>query len=88
MNSVGEALGTISHTKIGTRDTLKRMNPVRGVIDFLLQVKVELQKVVWPSPNLTVKLTLIVIIVTVIVGFFIGGIDFLLTKLLSVILNK
>jgi len=57
-------------------------------IDFLSEVKVELSKVVWPSRETTIRLTFIVILVALMVGFFIGGIDFLLTKLLEVILNK
>lgn len=61
---------------------------MRKVIDFFTEVKVELSKVVWPTPNLTMKLTLIVILVTIAVGFFIGGVDYILTKLLEVILKK
>ncbi len=57
-------------------------------LDFLSEVKVELSKVVWPTPNQTVKLTVIVIVVTLTVGFFIGGVDFILTKLLEVILQR
>ncbi|MDO8570591.1 MAG: preprotein translocase subunit SecE [Candidatus Daviesbacteria bacterium] len=58
------------------------------VFDFFSSVKVELSKVTWPKPELTVRLTVIVILVTVVVGFFLGGIDFLLTKLLELILSK
>ncbi len=57
-------------------------------LDFISEVKVELQKVVWPTPNTTIRLTVIVILVTVTVGFFVGGVDFILTKVLEVILNK
>lgn len=57
-------------------------------LDFLSEVKVELSKVVWPTPNQTIKLTVIVIVITLTVGFFIGGVDFILTKLLEVILQK
>ncbi|OGE71750.1 preprotein translocase subunit SecE [Candidatus Daviesbacteria bacterium RIFOXYD1_FULL_41_10] len=56
--------------------------------DFLSEVKVELSRVVWPTPKQTFRLTVIVILVTVAVGFFLGGIDFLLTKLLEIILKK
>ncbi len=54
-------------------------------IDFLKEVRVELLKVVWPSREQTIRLTVTVILVTLIVGFFLGGIDFLLTKLDSLI---
>ncbi|MBI3486086.1 preprotein translocase subunit SecE [Candidatus Daviesbacteria bacterium] len=57
-------------------------------LDFLRTVKVELDKVVWPTRDQTIKLTTIVILVTLIVGFFIGGIDLLLTKLTELLLNR
>lgn len=56
-------------------------------LDFLVEVKVELSKVVWPTPNQTIRLTVIVILVTLIVGFFIGGVDFLLTKFMELVLR-
>lgn len=63
-------------------------NTMHKVIDFFVQVKVELSKVVWPTPNQTFRLTLVVILVTVIVGFFVGGVDLLLTKIMEVLLKK
>jgi preprotein translocase subunit SecE len=64
------------------------MDLIRKPIDFLLEVKVELSKVVWPSKEQTIKLTMIVIIVTLMVGFFLGGIDYLLTQLTAFLLNR
>jgi preprotein translocase subunit SecE len=58
------------------------------VLDFLRDVRVELAKVVWPSKEATFRLTILVIVITIIVGFFIGGIDLLLTKLSSLIINR
>lgn len=55
------------------------------ILDFLREVRVELGKVVWPTREQTIKLTLIVILVTIIVGFFIVSIDWVLTALLKVI---
>ncbi len=57
-------------------------------LDFISEVKVELQKVVWPTPNTTLRLTIIVILVTLTVGFFVGGVDFVLTKILEALLGK
>lgn len=57
------------------------------VIDFFKEVKVELEKVVWPSKEQTIRLTLMVIMITMIVGFFIGGIDYILTELTKLILS-
>jgi preprotein translocase subunit SecE len=64
------------------------MKAITGIIDFLATVRVELTKVVWPTPQQTLKLTVIVILVTVIVGFFVGGIDLALTKLFEIVLNR
>ncbi len=61
---------------------------MKKIIDFVAEVRLELSRVVWPSPKLTIKLTVIVIFITITVGFFIGGIDFILTKLLSLVINK
>lgn len=48
---------------------------------FLREVKLELERVIWPSRAETIKLTLMVIGVSVAVGLFLGGSDFILTKL-------
>jgi preprotein translocase subunit SecE len=61
---------------------------MKAVLDFLASTRVELEKVVWPTPQQTLKLTLIVVIVTVSVGFFVGGVDLLLTKALALLLNR
>jgi preprotein translocase subunit SecE len=64
------------------------LDAMKNAVDFLREVKVELQKVVWPTRIQTIQLTLIVIVVTLTVGFFIGGIDLGLTKLLNLLINK
>lgn len=51
------------------------------VFDFLQEVRVELTKVVWPTKDQTIRLTFIVIFITVMVAFFVGGIDYILTTL-------
>ncbi len=51
------------------------------VIDFLREVKVELEKVVWPTRAQTIRLTFIVIFITVMVAFFVGVVDFGLLNL-------
>ncbi len=61
---------------------------MRTVLDFLSGTKVELAKVAWPTLEQTLKLTLIVIIVTVSVGFFIGLIDYFLAKGLETVINR
>ena len=56
-------------------------------ITFLQEVKTELGKVVWPTRQQTLKLTLIVILVSVIVGLFVGGLDFIFAKLSELFLK-
>lgn len=48
---------------------------------FLKEVQEELGKVVWPTREQTIRYTLLVVIVAVAVGVFLGGLDYLLTLL-------
>lgn len=56
-------------------------------VSFLRETRDELKKVVWPSRAEVIRLTTVVILVSAIVGFYIGGIDFFLTKFLSLIIK-
>lgn len=55
---------------------------------FLKEVRDELNKVTWPTKDEVVRLTAVVIIVSALVGLFLGGTDFILTKIVEVILIK
>ncbi|MBI4039395.1 preprotein translocase subunit SecE [Candidatus Daviesbacteria bacterium] len=57
-------------------------------LDFLKEVSVELSKVVWPNRQTAINLTMLVISVSLLLGFFIGILDFGLTKILEVIIRK
>jgi len=57
-------------------------------ITFLKEVRDELSKVVWPSQAEVIRLTVVVILVSVIVGLYLGGIDFVLTKITEVVLTR
>jgi preprotein translocase subunit SecE len=56
-------------------------------IQFLKEVREELSKVVWPTKEQTIRLTVIVVAVTLIVSAFIGGVDYLLAQLASYLLQ-
>ena len=56
-------------------------------IKFLKEVQSELKKVIWPTKDEVVKLTIIVIVVSVAIGVYIGGLDFLLTKFTNVLVQ-
>lgn len=58
------------------------------VIDFFKEVKEELVKVVWPSREQTIRYTVLVILVAVAVGLFLGGLDYLLTLLTTFLLKR
>lgn len=50
-----------------------------NIISFLKEVKEELNKVSWPTRQQTIKYTVLVILVAVAVGAFLGGLDYILT---------
>lgn len=52
-----------------------------GPVQFFREVATELKKVTWPSREETIKLTTVVIVISILVGAFIGGLDALLVKI-------
>lgn len=56
-------------------------------VSFLRETVEELKKVQWPTRQEVIRLTLVVIIVSVVVGFFIGGIDFIFAKLIEIVIK-
>ncbi len=56
-------------------------------VSFFTQTYDELKKVVWPTRQQLIKLTLIVIFASLVVGLYIGGIDFVLTKATEALLK-
>jgi len=56
-------------------------------LDFVRDVRSELRKVAWPSQRETVNLTLVVLAFSVVVGMFLGGIDFLFQELFRFLLG-
>lgn len=57
-------------------------------LNFLKEVKEELNKVTWPSREQTIRYTVLVIVVALVVGIFLGALDYLLTLLTSFILQN
>jgi len=55
-------------------------NWVIGIID-------ELKKVSWPTKKETIRLTSVVIIISLIIGIYIGIIDILLVRVLEILTN-
>jgi preprotein translocase subunit SecE len=55
---------------------------------FLAEVISELKKVTWPSRDETMKLTAVVIVLSVAVGAFIGGLDAVLVQIQKLVFTK
>jgi preprotein translocase subunit SecE len=60
------------------------MNFIQKPINFLKEVRLELGKVAWSTRQELIDSTIVVIVVTAILTAFIGVIDILLSKLLSI----
>lgn len=59
------------------------MNPVK----YLRDTWAELKLVTWPNRQTTVKLTVIVIAISALVGAYVGGLDYLFTSILKSLLG-
>lgn len=70
----------IDYMAQATLSKFQSIPPIR----FIQEVIAELKKVSWPSRQETIKLTLVVIMVATILGFFVGGLDILFVNLSKV----
>ncbi len=61
---------------------------MKQVTGFIGEVRNELTKVTWPSRNDVIKLTTIVLLVSLVLGLYVGGLDYAFTKLLSIIVSR
>ena len=61
---------------------------MKTITNYLAEVRAELIKVVWPKREQVVKLTLIVLVISAIVGAYLGGLDFAFTKLLELVITR
>ena len=59
-----------------------------NIISFFKEVNEELEKVAWPNREQTIRYTILVIIVAVAVGVFLGGLDYILTLATAFILEN
>ncbi len=56
-------------------------------ITFLKEVRDELGKVVWPTRNEVIRLTMIVMLVSILVGVFLGGLDYIFTSTMTLLIK-
>ncbi len=64
------------------------MKGIGRIISYLKDVRSELSKVVWPKREEVIKLTLIVLIISVVVGAYVGVLDFVFTKWLEYMIAR
>jgi len=57
-------------------------------LNFLKEVKTELSKVIWPTKKEAIRLTTIVIGISIAVGIYISSLDFIFTKTIGLLLQK
>jgi len=63
------------------------MGFVTRIREFAQEVLAEFRKVTWPSQAELINSTTIVIVVTVVLAFFLGGVDIALSKVVERILR-
>jgi preprotein translocase subunit SecE len=54
---------------------------------FIGEVRAEISKVTWPTRADTIRLTIIVIAISVAVGIYLGGLDLLFTQMLKLLVS-
>jgi preprotein translocase subunit SecE len=63
---------------------INKIKNIPGKISsFFKEVQLELKKVNWPTRKEALRYTLIVIMVSAVVAAFLGGLDFIFTKLIE-----
>ena len=60
----------------------------KSPLAFFKEVKTELSKVSWPNRPTVLRLTGVVIGVSIIVGIYLGGLDYIFTKIIEILLKK
>jgi len=66
---------------------LDKINKIKKIKQFLKEVRVELRKVVWPTPREALASTSVVVVFVIIVSLFLGVVDFGLTKIIKLFLG-
>jgi preprotein translocase subunit SecE len=61
---------------------------VKPIINYLREVRSEMRKVIWPKKEEVIRLTMVVFFISVIVGIYLGGLDYIFTKVLSAVITK
>ena len=60
---------------------------ITKIIQFIREAKVELKKVNWPTRKELIDSTKVVLIASILLVLFIGAIDYVLSKLINILLG-
>jgi preprotein translocase subunit SecE len=66
----------------------QEVQPENRFVTFYRETMAELRKVVWPTREQAINLTIIVVVVVVAMSIFLGGIDVILTQILRFLLER
>ena len=56
---------------------------MQAILTFLREAKVELSRVNWPSQQEVIRYTTLVVIISLLVAFFLGSVDFVFSFLVE-----
>lgn len=59
----------------------------QSIFRYLSEVTTELKKVSWPSKEATTQMTILVIAVSTLVAVYLGGLDYLFTQMMGVLIK-
>jgi preprotein translocase subunit SecE len=60
----------------------------KKIINYFKESKEELSKVVWPTRKQTLEMAIAVVIIVIVVGIYLGGVDYLLTELTTLLIGS
>lgn len=66
----------------------KTVSQTNGVFRYLREVRGELRKVTWPTPEESRRLTLIVLVVTILFALFLFSFDLVFANLVEIIIEQ
>ncbi|RJQ36884.1 preprotein translocase subunit SecE [Candidatus Parcubacteria bacterium] len=59
-----------------------------GVLTYLREARTEIRKVSWPTRQQTIRYTIAVIVMSLVVAAFLGGLDFVFRTILNRVLLR
>jgi|TARA_B100001971_G_C18194712_1_gene540748 preprotein translocase subunit SecE len=59
---------------------------MKAIIQYIRDSREELRKVTWPTKQQTINSTILVVIVSIVIAAFLGGLDYGFNKLLEYVL--